>query len=211
VAKLPWPPRDLASVPVSASDLHEVMPSSVLWRVHRTAGAHVLAWNALRSWGPAPGNRFDPHPLPAGEHPASAVLHLALDAPTAVAEAFGAIRRIDRRTGRPFLTGMQLARPVRLLDLGGTWPTRAGASQALCSSPLKAVTRAWAHALRTAHPDLEGLRFPSSMRGGGACVVLWQPAADALPDVPTFSEPLDHPGMADRLAALAVDLGYGFL
>lgn len=186
-------------------------PHALLWRVHRTVGPHVSPWNELRRWGPAPGCRFDPHPPPPREHSEQGVLYLAGDAPTALAESFGAVRRIDRQTGRPFLTGMHATRGLSLLDLGGTWPTRAGASQALASSPHRAVTQQWARAVRDAQPRLDGLCFPSSMRGGGTCLVLWQPAADALPDRPVFSLPLDHPGLANRLAVLATDLGYGLV
>lgn len=44
-------------------------------RVHRTEGDHVLVWNSLRTFGPA--LRFDPHPLPKGEHPGQGVWRAA--------------------------------------------------------------------------------------------------------------------------------------
>jgi hypothetical protein len=49
------------------------------------------------------------------------------------------------------------------------------------------------------------------MDGGGWCVALWTPAADALPDVPVLSRPLADPALADRLAGTAARLGYRLL
>lgn len=50
-----------------------------------------------------------------------------------IAEVFQETREVDLMTGRPWLSVFALTRPVRLLDLSGSCPTRPGASQALTS------------------------------------------------------------------------------
>jgi hypothetical protein len=49
------------------------------------------------------------------------------------------------------------------------------------------------------------------MDGGGLNLVLWAPAADALPPTPVLSRALADPALADRLAAAATHLGYGLI
>ena len=102
---------------------------------------------------------------------------------------------------------MRLVREVRLLDLRGAWPTRAGASQAISSGP-RPRAQSWARAIRSAFPHLDGLAYPSSMRGGGVAVALFDAAADALPDAPEGAWRLDHPALAGPLARIAQDIGY---
>ncbi len=58
-------------------DLKEL--SAPVWRVHRTSGAHVLAWNELRSFGFLPTMRWDPHPAPGTEQHRFGVLYAAGD------------------------------------------------------------------------------------------------------------------------------------
>ncbi|HTL23698.1 MAG TPA: RES family NAD+ phosphorylase [Mycobacteriales bacterium] len=211
--KLPPPPsaehlRDV--VRLRTRDLVAVTTETVLWRVHRTRGEHVVPWNALRHYGPVASCRFDPQPPPPRPDQADGVTYLAISAQTALAEAFQTRRLVDRHLGGPSLVGLRLTRPVRLLDLSRVWPTRAGASQAI-SSGRRDLAQAWARRLREAFPELEGLWYPSSMDGGGWCVALWTPAADALPDAPVLSRPLADPALADRLAGTAARLGYRLL
>jgi RES domain-containing protein len=209
VAKFPQPPDAATLVqraPIGAGDVVSIGPGDLLWRVHRTAGAHVYAWNQLRVFGPA-NARFDPQPLPRAEHPGNGVLYVATSAVAALAEAFQLRRAIDRYTDRPYLVGLRLARPVRLLDLGALWPTRAGASQAL-NTGARPRARAWARVIRQAFPDLEGVIWPSSMAGGSRCIALWQPAVDALPAEPDVSIALDSPALLGALKRAADQLGY---
>ena len=150
-----------------------------------------------------------PAALPPSAGSGRGVLYAAVERiDVAVAEVFQRTRRVDVTAGSPWLTGMRLTPPVRLLDLSGTWPTRAGASQALCSGP-RPRAQAWARAITQAwRPELDGIWYPSSMLGGWYCVALWQPAADALPTTPVLSIPLSHPGLWDSLAALCERIGY---
>jgi hypothetical protein len=96
-----------------------------------------------------------------------------------------------------------------LLDLTGEWPVRAGASHVI-NTGRRDVTRAWARTITKAWPDLDGLWHTSSMTGR-PCVTIFNPAADAIPATPAFSEPLDHPGLRPWVAAASDLIGYGLL
>ena len=208
--KLPRPPTavSLRSTLLAQTDIVAVAPHSTLWRIHRTVGTHVQPWNEIRRYGPLPGRRFEPHDPPLREQDKS-VLYVGLDTRTCVAEVFQTTRLVDRHTGTPYLTGMQLTRSVRLLDLSGDWPTRAGASQAINSGPRPRASD-WARTIREAY-EIDGLWYPSSMHGGGMCAALFDTAADALPAGPRVSVALAHPALAGPLARFADDLGYRLL
>ena len=66
MAKLPWPPEPeaLRETGAPTDDLVAVTTDTVLWRVHRSAGGHVVGWNELRHYGPVAACRFDPHEPP---------------------------------------------------------------------------------------------------------------------------------------------------
>lgn len=210
--KLPLPPVPdrLVELGLHEGDVVAVAPHTVLWRVHATTGAHVLPWNRLRGFGPVPAGRFDPHPEPAGDTADEGVLYLAVDIVTALAEVYQVTRLVSRRRGSPYLTGLRLTRTVHLLDLSGSWPTRAGASQAI-SAGRRDRSRAWARAVRAAFPDLDGLWYPSSMHAGQPCVALWTPGADALPADPELSLALAHPVLSEPLAQACDEIGYRLL
>jgi len=189
---------------------------TALARIYRAGGTHPARWNQFREQGPVATARFDPHPVhregsrrgrgTAGE----AVLYAATDLRTCLAEAFQATRVVDRRTGRPYLSVWRPARTLRLLDLAGTWPTRAGASQAISSGP-RDRAREWARAIRAALPDIDGLWYRSSMDSGNPAVCLWAPARDAMPEVPLLNQPLDASALALPLVRMARRLGYRLL
>jgi hypothetical protein len=168
----------------------------------------VLRWDELRRFGPVPGGRFDPHRPPPAEQ-AEGVQYVALDLATAVAEHFQATRVVDRRRRNPVLIGWRPARALRLCDLSGTWPLRAGASHVINTGPRNRCQE-WARALRAAFPDLDGLWYSSSMTGE-PCVVLFSPSADAFPSAPELSQLLAHPGLAPWLAAACRRTGYRLL
>jgi hypothetical protein len=188
-------------------DLEDTAP--LLWRVHRTAGGHVVGWNELRRYGPLPTMRFDPHPLPLGTH-GEGVLYAATDLATALAEVFQGTRIIDLSSNRPRLTAWTPTRPLRLLNSTDKWALRNGGASALASAP-RGTGRAWARAIHAAWPDLDGLWTISTMTGQPN-VVLWNPAIDSFPAAPAFSRPLADPlvrGIVRRIAA--EDLHYGVL
>ena len=135
---LPDPPSaaELHDIGIRDDELRRIDTGETWWRLHRTEGPHVLAWNAFRYFGPV--LRFDPHPPPRSEHPDRAVRYGASTPGAALAEAFQVDRTIDRRRGRPYLTGLPFTRVLSVLDLAvdspGAWVTRAGGTFAIDSA-----------------------------------------------------------------------------
>ena len=160
-------------------------------------------WREFRFDGPLPSARFDHHVT--GER--RGVLYAARDLVTCVAEVFQGSRLVDRVATDRFLAGFRLTRPVRLLDLTGDWPSRAGASQALASGP-RPRAQAWARTIYEAYPTTEGIWYPSSMHGGNPALVLFERAEPALPTAPELDVPLSHPGLLPDLVRAAGSLGY---
>lgn len=202
---LPKVPRTPPTVLVrEPEDVLSVRP--VLWRIHRTQGGHVLAWNRMRSFGPLPTMRYDPHPEPTGTS-AEGVLYTATGLAMALAETFQATRVVDSRSFAPQVTAWTPTRDLRLLDLTGSWALRNGAAFSLATAP-KSTCRAWARQIRATWPDLDGLSTPSTMTGG-TNVVLWNPAQTSLPGGPDFSRPLAEPTLRAIAARIArEELGY---
>ena len=209
--RFPDPPEP-DQLPAIDQDADLFEAAAPLWRVLPTTSVHAAPWNTLRHWGPVAA-RFDPHPPPTARHPDFGVLYAGSDAVTALAEAFGANRTVDVRTGDPWLVKFTLdLGEIRLLDLTGTWPTRAGASQEMWTSPDRRRTKRWARAIADRFPDLGGLRYGSSMRGGGAySVALWIAAEPAVAAAQVrFAVPLAHPAMAAMIRDACARLGYQF-
>ena len=218
MATLPAPPSLLPSA--RRSELLELPAGTGLVRVYRI-DPHGTRWDTFRTFGPVASARFDHHPPPPAEVPDRGILYIAGDAPTALVEAFAATRHIDRHDRRPWLVRFLTVRPLRLLDIGGTWPTRAGASQALATGDHPDRTQAWARAIHAAL-EVDGIRYPSSLRGHpgerrppeiplrlwGANVALFERAADALPLRPTLHMALDHPGLSTILGRVALRYDY---
>jgi hypothetical protein len=205
----PPPAAVLRELGIRTDETRAINTTEVWWRVHRTEGDHVLAWNALRRFGPV--LRFDPHPLPKGEHPRQGVWYAASTPGGALAEAYQVDRTIDRGRGGPYLTGLSFTRTLAVLDLAtdspGAWVTRAGGNFAI-STATHSLTQRWARHIVDAFPELDGLRYNSRF-SGGACLALFTPAASAMPARPRLSLPLSHPGLASRIAGAARRLGYG--
>jgi hypothetical protein len=204
VVKLPLPPP-AEQLSYQPEHLHQLNTHVVLWRIHRTSGDHVVPWNQLRYWGPSATMRFDPHePLPHAQD--RGVSYTALTVPTALAEVFQQRRVINTRRGTPYLTGWSPARALTLLDLTGMWPIYAGASHVI-NSGRRDYCRAWARAIHSARPELDGLWHHSSMTGGDA-VTLFTHAADSFPARPMLSLPLDHPGLRAHILDAATQINY---
>jgi hypothetical protein len=186
---------------------------SGLARIYLAGGRHPSRWNSFRTVGPIATARFDPHPVTTdepAEAPGCGVLYAAVELQTCVAESFQASRVVDRQAGRPWLVIFRSVRVLRLLDLTGTWPTRAGASQAISSGD-RDRSRAWARAIRAAYADIDGLWYRSSMDRGRPAVCLWETARDAMPTSPWAHLPLDAPGLTLPLARACRAIGYRLL
>jgi hypothetical protein len=214
VSRLPLPPAAAVLRPLLRphEDIAVLSASTRLVRVFVAAGRHQQRWNTFRHTGPLPHARFDPHPpSPNGKvlaTPTHGVLYFGLSVRTSIAEVFQDSSIVDRTTRRPHLAVFSPTRPLRLLDLTGLWPTRAGASQEI-SSGHKDITQAWARAIREAFPELDGLWYRSSMDSGDPAVCLWHPpSGDALPLTPDVLVPLDYPGLDLPLARICDSLNY---
>ena len=206
----PPAPEDLRALGLRSDEVRVIGVDEVWWRVHRTSGNHVLAWNALRTYGPV--LRFDPHHTPTGEDATGRGVWYGADTPAgALAEAFQTDRTIDRAREQPYLTGLSFTRPVTVIDIAtdsaGAWATRAGGTYAL-STGRHHITQRWARHIAEAHPDIDGLRYNSRF-AGTPCLALFTPAATAMPHRPQLSLPLTHPDLAARIAGAARRLGYG--
>jgi hypothetical protein len=205
----PPPPHDLRALGILDGETRAIAVDEVWWRVHKTEGDHVMAWNALRTFGPL--LRFDPHHLPRGEDAGRGVWYGASTPDAALGEAFQVDRTIDRDHYRPYLTGLSFTRPLTVLDVAadsnGAWATRAGGTYAISTGP-HTVTQHWARTIVEAFPDLDGLRYNSRF-AGAPCLAAFVPAADAMPNRPKLSLPLTHPNLGSRIAGAAKRLGYG--
>jgi hypothetical protein len=207
---LPDPPSvgSLRTIGIRDNETCRIDATEIWWRVHRTDGPHVLAWNEFRRFGPV--LRFDPHPPPPAQHTDWAVWYAASTPGAAIAEAFQVDRTIDRQHRRPYLTGLSFTRAVVLLDLAadsaGAWATRSGGTYAISTAP-HVITQRWARAIAQAFPDLDGVRYNSRF-AGEPCMALFAPAQSAMPTQPKLSVPLTHPDLGSRLAAAAGRLGY---
>jgi hypothetical protein len=203
---LPLPPGAVALAARTPPEAVAMTRVTTLWRIYGTAGPHAGLWARFRHFGPVSTARFDHHLPPPAEQP-RAVLYAALAIQTCVAEVFQDTRVIDRRRRGAWLAGFRLAREVHLLDLSGTWPTRAGASQAISSGPRDSA-QAWARSIYEAYPDLEGMWYCSSMDGGRPAVTLNERAEIALLRQPDVNLPLTHAGLELPLARMGRSLGY---
>lgn len=214
MARLPSPPSaaELQALLRRTEDVVAVHRATRLVRIFTAGGRHPQRWNSFRYTGPLPHARFDPHPLSQhgqlSETHEHGVLYFGLSLRTSVAEVYQATSTVDRKTRNPHMVVLRPRRTLRLLDLSGLWPTRAGASQSI-SSGAKERTQAWARAIRAAYPELDGLWYRSSMEAGSPAVCLWDPPAmTALPVTPDVLLPLNHPGLDLPLARICAELNY---
>lgn len=127
---------------------------------------------------------------------------------TCFAEVFQHTRTIKRSRKRPWLVGFELTRSVSLLDLMGTWPTKAGASMALCSGR-RDRARAWSLRIYEDYPAIEGLCYPSSMDRNQPAVALYERVRDALPARPVFHRALIDPTLNSAIARATTLFNYG--
>jgi len=207
VPRFPEPPAPGALAAIGPA-WHELATGAELWRVYFRGGAHPTAWSAFRAFGPVDA-RFD-HRVPPARTQARRILYAAASPLTCLAEVFQATRRVHARLGEPWLVGFATARSLRLLDLAGSWPTRAGASMAIGSGP-RARARRWSRARYDAFPDADGLWYASSMHANTPALALYERAEDALSPTPFFHRALGDPLLRVVLENAAAELGYDLL
>ena len=184
-----------------------VEPGDQLWRVYFRGGEHPSRWNQFRSFGPTDA-RFDHH-LEGEPDTGRAVMYLASNPVTCLAEVFQKTRTIHRTHLRPALVGFALTSSLKLLDLTGAFPTRIGASMGLTTGA-RSVGRNWARGLYAAYPEAQGLAYPFSMHANAVAIVLNDRTdpEEALPRSPGFHKALDDPAMITLLKNAARELGY---
>jgi hypothetical protein len=206
VAKFPDPPAAGALAARLLPALKRLPEGTLLWRIYRQGAAHPAAWNEFRHWGPVPNARFDHH-LPPPHAQARGILYAATLVATCFAEVFQDTRTIERSRQRPWLAGFELARTLPLLDLTGTWPTRAGASMAV-SSGRRDRARAWSRRIYEDYAEVEGLYYPSSMGGNQPIVALFERGRAALPARPVLHRALADPALNAAIVQAAADFDY---
>ncbi len=202
--KFPEPPQpaDLASL---GADVRRLAAGTELTRLYFRGGRHPTLWDTFRAFGPVE-SRFDHH-LPPPRVQSRRILYAAQHGPTALAEVFQHARVVDRNRYDPWLVIFRLGQAVDLLDLTGTWPTRAGASMAL-SSGARPRARRWSRAIYEAYPQVQGLLYPSSMYAHKPAVALYERALPAMSRRPTFHRPLTDPALIGMLKQVTLEVGY---
>ena len=192
-------------------EVRTVPAGSVIWRIYFRGGLHPTRWKDFRYVGPIDA-RFDHH---IGNEPTRqdrAVLYGADDPTTCLAEVFQKTRVMNRWHNEPWLVGFETSIPMRLLDLTGTFPTRAGASMGLMTGP-RSVSRTWARAFHKSYPEIDGLYYSSSMHANYPSMVLNQRAREAgvMPEQTSLHRSLGDPAILSILRNAAHALGYALL
>lgn len=210
MAKLPNPPP-VADLQALGPDLHVLPAGSRIWRIYFQASAHPTTWSQFRAFGPTQ-SRFDHHLEPPRVQTRE-ILYGALGrkaAITAIAEVYQSTRTVERTTGGPAWVAFDTTQDLKLLDLTGTWPTRAGASMAITSGP-KRRARLWSRAIYDAYPTVVGLLYGSSMNANEPCIALYERARPTMPAVPKFHRLLADPAVLSRLKAACQAVNYVLL
>ena len=205
--KFPGPPSPGELVARLLPELKILARGTIIWRTYYRGGAHPVAWNRFRYWGPVATARFDHHLIPAGPQ-TRGTIYGALRVYTCFAEVFQDTRTIERSRNRPWLVGFELIRPVSLLDLTRTWPTKAGASMAI-NSGRRDRARAWSVRIYEDYPTIDGLYYPSSMDGNQPSVALYERAKKAIPTRPHFHRAVADPALNAAVVRAALLFGYG--
>lgn len=201
MSKFPEPPARgqlAARLPPHVKVLRK---GAIVWRIYNQGGAHATAWNSFRHWGPVASLRFDHHTDPPRRQ-SRGIAYGALRVYTCFAEVFQETRTIERSRNRAWLVGFKLARAVLLLDLTGTWPTRAGASMAM-NSGRRDRARAWSRRIYEDYARIEGLYYPSSMDSNQPALALYERAQKAVPVWPVFHRALSDPGLSGAVVRAA--------
>lgn len=202
--KLPDPPQ---RAPAQTPPVWRDLPAGTqLWRVYFRGGPYPVEWDTFRAFGPVRSGRFDHH-LPPPREQERRIYYCAPSLPTCLAETFQEERIIDVQQSNPWAVSFVTRRSLRLLDLCGIWPTRAGASMAINSGP-RYRARRWSQAIYEAYLDADGLWYASSMHANRPSIALYERAMGALPPTPQFHRALSDALLLPILRNAAYDLGY---
>ena len=194
---------------------------TLLARVYFRGGRYPVRWHTPRYFGPVASARFDHHQPAGGEQGAAksrGILYCALarsrygGLDVGLAEVFQRTRIVHLTRNEPAWAIFETRAELRLLDLTGAFPTRAGASQKLISGP-RSSARVWARAFYECYPDVHGLYYRSSMVGDGFAVALNERAIrdGVLPKSPRFNLVLSEPRIRRIVNNAARRVGYGLI
>ena len=186
---------------------------TTLHRIYRRAGDHPTLWHDFRYYGPTAA-RFDhqEHDDKGRAHDQTrGILYLAVDIPTALAEAFQERRTVNRTDLRPWLVSIEIANELSLLNLTDTFCAQAGGSMKLVSGPT-AYAQNWSRAFYEHYRDIHGLYYPSSLTNRPA-IALYERAlaANPFPDTPCFHRELSNALLIEPLRNACKEIGYDFL
>ena len=204
MARLP-PPPPVAALRAIAPIWHVLPTDTLLWRIYFRGSRFPTGWSHFRDFGPT-GARFDHHTLPKRQQERG-IVYLATQSITCVAEVFQPSGVVDLQNGDPMIVAFRTIAPLRLLDLSGHWPTRAGASMAINSGSHHRA-RAWSRTIYRAYPNVHGLWYCSSMNANAPCLALYERARFALPTAPSFHASLSDPRLLVPLSRHAATLNY---
>lgn len=206
--KFPLPPPADALEDI-APELRRLTAGTLVWRVYFRGGPRPGRWNQMRAFGPTTA-RFDHHLPDAAGQPweqTRAIQYLALDGITPLAEVFQDTRVIDRTARSPWLVAYELAQDLALLNLTGSYPTRAGASMLInCGSRPRA--RLWSRAFYEAYPRIQGLCYASCVHRNSPSLTLHERGVGAIPAHPSFHRALSDKALKMTLRNAAVELNY---
>lgn len=202
---LPKPPANLRDLAPRDREIFVLRAGTAVWRIYRSdfPGA---TWSRFRH-APPDSARFDHGvgaPTASGTR---SILYAAEDRMTCIAEVFQQHEHINPFDGDPRLAQFAFLADLRLLDLAGTWITRAGGSMAISAGPRDAA-REWSRAIYDAFPDIHGLRYASNKHANKPCFALYDRAEAQLDLDPLFDEPLSHAELEPLLDHAADTLGY---
>lgn len=208
--KFPEPstPAQLAGI---KADIEVLPAGTTIWRVYFGSGMHPTTWGQFRAWGPTDA-RFDHH-LPPPRMQARSILYGAIGlsaAITAIAEAFQMSRVVERARKAPTWVAFDIGKDLRLLDLTGAWPTKAGVSMAIASGPRERARR-WSRVIYAAYRDIDGVLYGSSMHANEPCIALFERARAAIPARPVFHRLLADPSVLTLLKNACATVGYTLL
>ena len=211
--KLPHHPPSPAAIHAADPEIVGFPPEKYAWRIYPRGGKYPVTWGEFRQFGPLSSARFAPH-LPASDGAPCVqergAMYVGDDFPTAIAEVFQGDRRVNPRRNRPAVAAFPFIRPLRLLNLWGDFAIRVGGSSKFATGP-KSITRAWSRAFYDALPDIDGIRYESSMRPGSAACVLYERAFSALPPAPRLNRELADLDLHIPLVNACHLIGYGLL
>lgn len=189
----------------------KVVNQEIWYRVYQTTGQYPSKWNEFRYFGPL-DSRFDHHEFDddgRAQVQTRGILYCSSTIPACLAEVFQNNRAVDPYTDKPWLATFTTERRLKLLDLTGTFPLRAGASQAI-NSGFRRFTRNWSRGFYDAYPEIEGLYYRTSMTGHVAITLyerVTQPSAKTIGRL-LDNRPLNSPTLHIALQEACVDIGY---